>query len=176
MSTAVSIMASVGYQSLLQAVEKDEAGDYGFKFTGRYFHDYRAKLDWVVQRATHYAEKTGLSTEEILNAWEQDRTYWYMNYYQDCNQPEITSDRVRVFETLDEFKASIGTQGFRCPHCRGVSTNSHVCDSGVVINKIKCDWKVYGLFRDLGQGVTVFVKEIVRGQLMFMPIAWETKR
>jgi len=38
-----------------------------------------------------------------------------------------------------------------------------------------CDWKVYGLFKDLGKGVYIFVKEKMRGETIFKPIAWENE-
>jgi len=34
----------------------------------------------------HYAAKSGKTAEEVLKIWETDRTYWYMNYYQEDNQ------------------------------------------------------------------------------------------
>ena len=163
--TITEIEDCKGYKSLLQAVEKDCTRDRA--------HDYRAKLKWVVDRATHYAEKTGLAACEILNAWEERRDYWYMNYYQDANQPEITSDRVRVFETVDELLESIGKTGFRCPHCEGVTKNPYECDSKIIVAGKPCDWKVYGLFGHMGRGVFVYVKRQLQGEKLFMPIAWE---
>ena len=44
--------------------------------------EYCGKFKWVVDRAKHYAEKTGLTFDEILKGWEEKRNYWYMNYYQ----------------------------------------------------------------------------------------------
>lgn len=157
-----------GYRRLLAAVVKDEGPD-----GTRQHHDYRGKLKWVLDRAHHYAEKTGLNTDDILDAWEKERSYWYMNYYQDCNQPQIVAEKVRVFETTDELVKSIGAAGFRCPRCAGVSKSPYACDSGFEIEGSVCDWKVYGLFRDLGQGVFVFVKGELRGETIFMPLAWE---
>ena len=119
-----------GYKKLKAAVEHDEKTSPGF-------HDYRAKLTWAVERARHYAEKTGLKAEDVLDAWEKGRDYWYMNFYQDGNQPEIKGDAVRVFETLDDMMASVGESGFRCPRCGGVSKNPYTCDSGVVVSDIK---------------------------------------
>jgi hypothetical protein len=55
-----------GYRNLVAAVEHDE------KQSPR-FHDCRAKLAWIVARAKHYAEKTGLAPEAILNSWEERR-------------------------------------------------------------------------------------------------------
>lgn len=52
-------------------------------------HKYCDKYKWVIERAKHYANKTGKSFEEIIEIWEKNRTYWYMNYYQDNKQPLI---------------------------------------------------------------------------------------
>lgn len=51
------------------------------------FHDFCGKYAWVMDRAKIYAERTGKTAEEVLEIWEEDRGYWYMNYYQECNQP-----------------------------------------------------------------------------------------
>lgn len=142
-------------------------------------HKYCDKFKWIIDRARHYAEKTGLEICDILNTWESRRTYWYMNYYQDANQPEIQGDNVRVFNTIEEFMQSIGQTGFRCPLCKGISKSPYDCTSGIIVPKIKdgndgpCNWKVYGLFRDLGEGTFVFVKEKFTGENIFLPIAWE---
>jgi hypothetical protein len=163
----MDIIDCEGYKKLLAAVEDDERKSPGF-------HDYRGKLEWAVDRAYHYAEKTGIPVEDILTAWENQRRYWYMNFYQDSNQPLLTGDRVRVFNTIDSLQAAIGDGGFRCPRCGGISKSPYECDSGQEMEPGQvCDWKVYGLFRDLGKGAFVFVKEKMRGQIIFMPVAWE---
>lgn len=156
-----------GYVRLIAAVEHDEKQD------SRHWHDYRGKLAWIVARAKHYAEKTGLTAEAILDAWEGQRDYWYMNYYQDANQPLIKDGKARVFETLADLQASIGTSGFRCPACAGVSRSPYECTSGKVTHGKTCDWKVYGLLGHLGKGVSVYVKEKLQGESIFMPVAWE---
>jgi hypothetical protein len=157
-----------GYKKLLTAAEKDERNSPGF-------HRYFEKVDWVVARAQHYAEKTGVDSCDILNSWEKHRRYWYMNYYQECNQPKIDAVNVRVFETTDDLQKAIGDAGFRCPSCGGVSKSPYECMSGKEISKGKiCDWKVYGLLGDLGKGITVFVKDQIHANKIFMPIAWET--
>lgn len=150
-------------------------GEPGFKWCT---HLYCDKFKWVIDRAKHYSEKLGIPWETILDSWEADRDYWYMNYYQDCKQPRIEEDgnRVRVFDTVDDLLSSVGKSGFRCPCCGGVSTSPYECNSGVVRSDgTVCDWKVYGLFGDLGKGVFVYCKDKVRGERMFMPIAWETE-
>lgn len=174
MNKILDITDCPGFKRLSEAVEKDASESKS--------HDYRGKLAWVVERAQHYAEKTGLAAADILDAWEARRDYWYMNYYQDANQPEIQSDKVRVFETVDELRAAIGNSGFRCPHCKGLTTNPYECNSGVKL-KLKlmngsgkpepCNWKGYGLFGHMGKGICVFVKSELAANHIFMPIAWE---
>lgn len=138
------------------------------------------KLTFAVDRAKHYADKTGIDASEILTAWESRRDYWYMNYYQDANQPEITGDSVRVFETVDDATAAIGKAGYRCPYCKAVSSDPYECNSGVEVKRTEdgkqlkvCNWKVYGLFGHLGKGVSLFIKDQLRIATIFMPVAWE---
>ena len=135
-------------------------------------HRYCDKYIWVIDRAKQYAEKTGMTMEKIIEGWETDRTYWYMNYYQDCNQPACADGGdLRFFETLEEFLASIEKdKGFRCPACEGISKNPYKCTCE------KCDWAAYGLLGTMGKGISVFVKEKNRMDHIFMPIAWESER
>lgn len=166
------IEESTGYKKLLEAVERDEEKSSGM-------HDYRGKMQWVLDRAQHYADATGLTQEEILDAWEEQRGYWYMNWYQECNQPEIGDGTVRVFDTNKDVRESIGKPAFRCPWCGGVSTDPQQCDTGSLVKNIKdgedgpCNWKAYGLFGTMGKGAYLFVKEEMRIYHIFMPVAWE---
>jgi hypothetical protein len=57
------------------------------KRVSKCFHKYCDKYKWVIERAKHYAEKTGREFEEIIEIWESNRTYWYMGYYQEGQQP-----------------------------------------------------------------------------------------
>lgn len=155
-----------GYKRLITSIETDER-------RAPKAHNYRAKLAWVLDRASHYAQKTGTRAEDILDAWEKRRDYWYMNYYQECNQPVITGNRMRVFDSMSQIALAVGNDGYRCPFCNGKSTNPYECNSGLSIKGKRCDWKVYGLFRDLGKGVQLFVKDGLQTDLIFMPIKWE---
>jgi hypothetical protein len=47
------------------------------------FHKYCDKYSYVLEQAALYSEATGKSIEYIISVWESDRSYWYMNYYQD---------------------------------------------------------------------------------------------
>lgn len=162
-----AVAGSEGYRKLLTAVERDEA-------QWPNFHNYRGKLDWAVNRALHYSEKTGLAPETLLNAWEERRDYWYMNYYQENNQPEIKGDKVAIFETTEELLKSVGEAGFRCPACEGISKSPYNCTAGTIKDGKPCDWKAYGLFGCMGKGASVFVKEKLCGETFFKPIAWES--
>jgi hypothetical protein len=160
------IEESEGYKKLLAAV----TNDFG---KGEDTH-CQEKLDWIIGRVKHYAEKTGLEAADILGVWEKHRDYWYMNYYQDANQPLLDGKRkIWIFETMDELKASIGNSGFRCPLCGGVSRNPYECDTGKQVDGRPCNWKANGLLGCLDKGAHFFLKDKMRGETIFMPVAWE---
>lgn len=188
------MIGTVGYEKLKSSVERDcnernscgcfnpngcnvpnaRIGNYGEVGYKSCFHKYCDTFKWAIDRANHYSEKTGIPAEEILNSWEEKRSYWYMNYYQDGNQPEIKGDNIRMFDTIEQMLESIGEKKFRCPSCNGISTNPYKCNSGKEMAKGKiCDWNVGGLFGDLGKGANIFVKEKLSGETIFMPISWE---
>lgn len=130
------------------------------------FHDYCGKYKWVMDRAKHYAEKTGKTVEEVLKIWETDRSYWYMNYYQDTNQPLLNSESVISYEDwLNQLKSKFGDDStkwaFKCPSCGNIQTPQDFIDNGIGEHKdnvyyncigryIKgkgCDWTLGGLFQ-----------------------------
>lgn len=176
---------SPGYKSLLYDVQRDCEGDGGvFNPNGcesrcpnsHCFHQYCDKFKWVIDRVYHYSKTLDIPVENILDSWEKDRNYWYMNFYQNSNQPLINPGRkVKVFETVEDFKESGIEKGFRCPACGGVSTHPTICNSGKRFKDHICDWKSYGLLGTLGKGVFVYIKSEVQGHQIFMPIAWEAK-
>jgi len=157
-----------GYKSLLAAVNKDiEEENLSFKKTGRKFRkdeEYLSKLDFAITKAEHYADKTGLTVEFILDKWEEKRTYWYMNYYQEYKQPRIKGDKVKVFNTTSEAAKTIG-KTFRCPSCGKISTNPNTCDG--------CNWCAGGFLRTLGKGLYLFIKEDASIYEIFMPTKYE---
>ena len=193
----MEIEDSKGYQSLLKTVKSDcKEGQDCFNENGcdheytrmekrdgdtcehcysvsKCFHKYCDTFKWIIDRAKHYAKKTGLSAGDILDSWEEQRDYSWNNYYQECNQPEIKGDNVRVFETREDFQFSLEDKGFRCPSCNHISQSHSDCDSGKEMTKGKiCDWKSYGFFGTAGKGITVFIKETFALVEIFMPIAW----
>ena len=68
-------------------------------------HDYCGKFKWINERAEMYAKLTGKTKEEVIQAWEEQRSYWYMNFYQEGNQPEIKSEGMNVVLYDDWIKS-----------------------------------------------------------------------
>lgn len=100
--------------------------------------EYCEKYKWAVDRAIHYGEKLNLPWNEILASWEEDRTYWFMNYYQECEQPRIDSKDVFVFESVKEMQEKCGSE-FICPSCGSITADPYECTN--------CHWKSYGLLK-----------------------------
>lgn len=152
-----------GLQSLEQSVRRDCSD---FSPTGcvagcRYCNKYK----WTLERAEHYAAIMGMSKEEVIESWEESRSYWYMNYYQDANQPLLNGENVKVFKTPEELRASVQPElGFICPSCHEVSKMGRECHL--------CGWKAWGLLRTLGKGFDVFTMKPFRQSHIFRPIAW----
>jgi hypothetical protein len=162
-----AIEESEGYKKLLASVRRD--------IEEKRCDRCQEKFDWIIERVKHYAEKTGLEAADILDVWEKHRDYWYMNYYQDSNQPLLDGEeKIWVFETQNELKNSVGNSGFRCPNCGGVSKNPYECDTEILMKNGKpCNWKSYGLFGCMCKGAHFFLKDKMRGETIFIPIAWE---
>lgn len=82
-----------GYKSLKAAYIHDvrDAVARKQKF-GRAMRDkaeFLKLFNWVINRAKHYSHHTGKPIDIILNEWEEKRTYWWLNFYQDCRQPKF---------------------------------------------------------------------------------------
>ena len=131
------------------------------------------KIEWIIERAKHYQLKTGKPYQEIIDTWVSKKNYWYINYFQEANQPLITGEDVYLFENIEEAKESFKELGFRCHRCGGISKSPKECDTNIVIDKKTCDWKAYGLFGTLGKGVTIILKDTISIENIFKPIAYE---
>ena len=79
---------TVGYKSLKAAYVSDVTE----RRKSRSKAEYLRKFNWVIARAKHYAYHTNTAIEVVLYNWESKRTYWWLNYYQDCNQPKLISN------------------------------------------------------------------------------------
>jgi hypothetical protein len=146
-------------KQLLSQVKKDYMGIPRMKNSWTKSYKEATKHIRFVNGITfHYANRLGFTQQEVLQALEDKRTYWSANYYQSANFPRI-SKRVAVYETMDDFHKDCPSSKYMCPACNSVSTNSSVCDSGVVIKGKKCDWKAYGLFGTIGKGYRFLIKK-----------------
>lgn len=130
---------------------------------------------FIIQRSKQWAGVLNIPYYEIIDKWLAKCNYSMVNYFQDCNQPEL-DENTRIFETLDDFSKSTGGDGFRCPHCGEMSTDFTDCTSTLKVNGKLCDWKSYGFFGCLGKGVFIFIKETFAYATIFMPIAWEANK
>lgn len=137
--------------------------------------------------ATHYAKVLNLTTQEVLNAFENNRTYWAVNYYQRSKFPKLTNKNVHVFENINAAHDAMKSKKFRCPSCNGISTDPYNCNANTPANTKSgiCDWKAFGLFGCLGKGFNFIIKdEFLDGTLLdgtpvittiFMPLEFEKK-
>ena len=137
------------------------------------FHRYCNTFKWAIDRAKHYALFFNMKVEEVLDAWEDDRSYWFMNFYQDCNFPKLNlkNSKLLIFDTVEEAKKFLSEHKYICPRCGGISSDPTNCNSGKEMFPGKiCDWKAYGLLGTLGRGTAVCVKEDLRTCNIFEPI------
>lgn len=133
-------------------------------------------VKFVRQFTAEYAEVLGLSQAEVIEAIEAKRDYSAPNFYQQANFPSLNG--VRLFDTTDAFRSAIPSKQFRCPSCNGISTDPYECNSGDTKSDGEtCNWKSYGLFRTLGKGLRIVIKEgfLENPQVheIFMPLEFE---
>ena len=132
-------------------------------------HDYCGKYKWVLDRAEMYAKFIGCTADEVLEAWENDRTYWHQNYYQECNQPEIKAGGpykvVKVKDWLSALQERFGKDPknwkFVCPACGNIQSGQDFIDAGKqdyngilysncitrYTNSSNCKWSLSGLLQ-----------------------------
>ena len=102
-------------------------------------------------RLENYCNVTGIPENKILVAFEKIRGVNTVNFYQESRLPLL--ENVHIFETLDDFKKEFPSGKYICPKCEKESNDPYEC------TQEKCDWKVYGLFGDLGKGIKVIIKD-----------------
>ena len=90
-----AVAQSPGYRSLKAAYTHDtqKAGQHTRPMRDK--AEFYSKFQWVIGRAKHYAERQGRSLEDVLNDWEAKRNYWWLNYYQEGQQPKLPSGKSR---------------------------------------------------------------------------------
>ena len=119
-------------------------------------HRFDEKLRWIEKMVKDYADKLGVTTDEVVEILESKRTYSWPNYYQEANFPGIDSSQLYgVFDSFEEFHgyASEHWTGFRCPRCGMVSPHPQECKHRMMKDGV-CDWHAAGLFRS-GRGVII---------------------
>ena len=122
-----------GYTSLMEAYNHDINEKWRSK------EELDNKLQWVLSRADAYAALCGTTRDEVLKAWESRRDYWWLNFYQDCNQPD--PERMKgtpVMLYADWMNKGIRLYGpdmldwsFKCPACGHIQTLREFKDAGV---------------------------------------------
>lgn len=151
-----------GRESLMESINYDRESKRVFGGD----KEIDAKLDWILKRAEMYAEKTGKTVDEILEAWEEGRTYWYMNYYQECNQPKLEGDNIMMFDDFCNKMKSIHGEDpknwrFKCPSCGETQSPKDFIDAGIEEPESKthfscigrwvkgrgCNWSLGGLIQ-----------------------------
>ncbi|MDW5418141.1 hypothetical protein R6242_16365 [Iodobacter sp. CM08] len=131
---------------------------------------------FVRKMLAEYTSVMGGDQGELLSALEAKRTYSAISYYQEANLPSLAG--VRIFDNLQDLFKQYPSKQYRCPACKGVSSNPYDCNSGIQSKSNKpCDWKAYGLFRTLGEGLRFTFREGFqenpRIEEIFMPIEAE---
>lgn len=160
-----------------EAIIKDLALEAFNGWPGKTGYERAVQLDsFIRETVTEYATALGMSELDVLAAIEGRRTYSAVNYYQQAKFPSLKG--VRIFNTTEELGAAIPSRKFRCPACGGVSTDYQECNSGEIRKDgTTCNWKAYGLFRTMGAGAHIVVKDqflsdgIVHE--IFMPLEFE---
>lgn len=108
-----------------------------------------------------YSLVMGIPPRDLLVAFENNRNYSAINFYQQANFPALAG--VVLIENIDEFKRLYPSGRFRCPSCGGESTSPYECNTGLQVGEGKaqrvCDWKSYGLFGTMGMGMRIAFRE-----------------
>jgi hypothetical protein len=136
------------------------------KKVSKCFHKFCDKYKWVIDRANHYADKTGKTIDDVLKIWETDRSYWYMNFYQDCNQPILESESIIDYDIwLSQLKIKFGDDpknwAFKCPSCGNIQNGHDFINNNIespeskvyyscigrYVKGIGCDWTLGGLLK-----------------------------
>lgn len=85
------VATTPGYKSLKAAYIKDARNAAKQEHPMRKKEVFLELFNWVICRAKHYAHKLDVPIDHILNKWEKDRTYWWLNYYQPGKQSKLHS-------------------------------------------------------------------------------------
>jgi len=129
-------------------------------------------IKFISERIPQYSNIIGKSDLEFLTTYAKARRVNYTNWFNDSYLPDLSN--VIILDTIQSFRDKFPSGKYICPCCDGETTDYQECNSGIEVDGRKCNWKVYGLFGDLGKGVRVIIKdkmdEFPRPVAMFKPI------
>lgn len=139
---------SKGMRTLQSAFEHDLREKWHSK------DELEAHLQWVLDRADKYAKLCGTTREKVIDAWEAKRYSRWMDFYQECNQPN--PDRMAghpVILYADWLKEGCRLYGpdmldwrLKCPACGHVQTVREFKEKGVYEdNAFTCCASRFGL-------------------------------
>lgn len=77
------VCKSSGYLSLKEKVRHDLEKKHRSK------KELQEQFRWVISRAIHYSYRLNKPIQDILNEWESKCNHWWLNYYQNNNQPKL---------------------------------------------------------------------------------------
>lgn len=123
------------------------------------------EISWIRTMVEQYAEKLGVTADEVAERFEADRSYSWPNFYQQANFPDLNKfGSISIYDTKAEFHEKNKT--FKCPHCGTVGTNPYNCQHRILADGI-CDWTAGGLFKFGLQ--SVIVKEVSLVPIQIFP-------
>lgn len=83
-----------GYKSLKEAYMRDARNAGKEARPMRNKEEFYKKFQWVISRCIHYAQALNKQPWDVLDEWESKRGYWWLNYYQESNQPNIRPESI----------------------------------------------------------------------------------
>jgi hypothetical protein len=88
-----NVCESPGYKSLkavyVKAVQDAAKQIKKGRTPMRNKEEFLRHFNWIIGRAKHYADHANCTLDIVLNAWEEKRTYCWLNFYQDGRQPKF---------------------------------------------------------------------------------------
>ena len=172
-----------GIQTLQEAIKK-----HCSLFNPEQLHDEKCRYCptyfWVLERASQYAEFSGKSVEDVVMAWERVRDYWYLNFYQDCNQPDLKKAHVEVLsyanwtkELTEKWGENSKQWKFKCVQCGHAQCVQDFLDAKVSepeskvyfscigrwVKDVGCDWTLGGLF-------SIHKRMVISPELQIIPV------
>lgn len=125
------------------------------------------KIKFFIEILPKYSNVYWKDQVKTLEVLANAKNCNYTNWFQEANIPKNFLN-VLVYKNAEEFFEKHPDKKYICPKCNGESSNAYECTCK------GCDWKVYGLFWDLGKWVYIFftdkMEESPIPQNIFKPI------